>query len=424
MHKKFLNFIKQPTSKQIIVNTLGNYLNVFFTAFFAFLLVRIMNPVEYGTLSVLLGIAYVLANILDFGISASIYSYLPSLLEKKTEKIFSFLKTSFFYQTIFASIVIIILFITFPTLDKIFFKTQAPWWELYLTTFSVLFLIWQNYAANSLLAAKRVIQANLYLNLSNLFKTIFIFVLIFLKKINIATIIFSFGILGPMIYFLFLLFEKKHIIFKIFKSPVKKEEFRFGFTLTYFFASQFFNLGTRMDLFLLSFYFPKSALVGYYGLSTKIILTLFAAVSSITQVLSPDFAKIKNKEELKPLLKKSFAYLLLPTSLFFLLFLTPKEIFQIAFTKKFTFTTDITHALALAYITYPLLNIPILYFLYTAKMPKYVLTAFFLFFVLTTSFCYFLIPKLNAFAGPVAIFFSFLISGGYLIYSFIKQIKK
>ncbi|EKE14245.1 MAG: hypothetical protein ACD_12C00609G0001, partial [uncultured bacterium] len=72
MLKRILDFIKKPTSKNIIINTVGNYLNVFFIAFFAFLLVRIMQPSEYGVLSVLLGISYVLANILDFGTTASI----------------------------------------------------------------------------------------------------------------------------------------------------------------------------------------------------------------------------------------------------------------------------------------------------------------------------------------------------------------
>ena len=83
MIKRLLNFIKKPTSKNIVINTIGNYLNVVFIAFFAFLLVRIMQPSEYGVLSVLLGIAYVLANILDFGTTASIYSYLPVMIEKK-----------------------------------------------------------------------------------------------------------------------------------------------------------------------------------------------------------------------------------------------------------------------------------------------------------------------------------------------------
>jgi len=414
MIPKLSSFLKQKTTKNIIINTFGNYLNVFFTAFFAFLLVRIMNPVEYGTLSVLLGIAYVLANILDFGVSASIYSYLPSFIEEKSEKMFSFLKTTFFYQTIFASVIIGLLFIFFPSLDNLFFKTAAPWWELYLTTFSVLFLIWQNYAVNSLLAAKRIFQTNLYLNLSNFFKTAFILLLFFLKKVTIASIIFTFGILGPLIYFILLFFEKKHIFIKIIKARVKKEEFKFGFTLTYFFALQFFNLGTRMDIFLLSYYFPKSDSVGFYGLSTKIILTLFAAITSVTQVLSPDFAKIQKKQDLKPLFKKSFVYLLLPTGLFFLLFLTPNQIFYLAFTEKFAQTAAITKNLAIAYIFYPLANIPLLYLLYTAKKPLYILISNIVFFLIITFGCYFLIPLKGAFGPPIALFFAIFISSFYL----------
>lgn len=423
MFSKFIKFIKNPTSIQIVINTIGNYLNIFFTAFFAFLLVRVMNPVEYGTLSVLLGIAYVLANILDFGISASIYSFLPALFEKKTARLYSFLKTTFFYQSIFAGVIILVFLLFFPKIDEYFFKTQAPWWELYLTIFSVIFLIWQNYAVNSLLAVKKVFQANLFLNLSNIIKTIFIFILIFFKKINVGYIIFTFSILGPLIFFLFLFFEKKHVLLNILKAPIKKEEFKPGYTLTYFLASQFFNLGTRMDLFILSFYFPKSEIVGYYGLSTKIILTLFASVSSITQVLSPDYSKLKNDKEFKSLLKKSFLYLLAPTFLFFLLFLTPKKIFQIAFTEKFSLTSEITHMLALSYLIYPIMNIPWLFFLYTIKKPKYILVGTIIFFILISSFCYVLTPRVKIYAGPISIFTALLITFGYLIFYLIKNLN-
>lgn len=423
MITRIIHFIKRPTSIQIIVNTIGNYLNVTFTAFFAFLLVRILNPINYGVLSILLGIAYVLANILDFGISATIYSYLPTLYQKDNNKLYRFLKTTFTFQTIFASVIIILLFIFFPTLDKLFFKTGAPWWELYLTTFSVLFLIWQNYAMNSLLATKKIFQANLFLNLSNLIKTIVIFLLLYLQLISIASIIFVFGILGPVIFFLFLFFDKKHVFYQIIKAPVKKEEFRFGFTLTFFFASQFFNLGTRMDLFLLSFYFPKTAMLGYYGLASKIILTLFASVSSITQVLSPEYAKLTDKKELSPLLKKSFFYLLIPTGLFFLLFLTPEIVFKIAFTQKYVMAVPIIHGLALAYILYPILNIPYLFFLYTEKKPSYLLVSNIIFFLTVTFGCLILIPKYQAYGAIFSIFISLLICAIYLIYQFIKKLN-
>ena len=99
-------------------------------------------------------------------------------------------------------------------------------------------------------------------------------------------------------------------------SPIDKKEFRFGYTVTFFVASQFFNLAQRMDLFLLSFFLSKSAEVGYYGLAQKIILTVTASIASITQVLSPQFSKIKTKPEIIKEFKHGALYLLIPAGLF------------------------------------------------------------------------------------------------------------
>jgi len=423
MLSKLLYFIKKPTSKQIIINTIGNYLNVFFIAFFALLLVRIMTPAEYGVLSVLLGIAYVLANILDFGTTATIYSYLPPLIEQKAANLYRFLKSTFFYQTFFSLIVITLLFITFPYLDKAFFKTNAPKWELYLTTFSVLFLIWQNYALNCLFAAKRFFSANLYLNLANTAKTAIIFFLLFSKTLTIGSIIFVFGILGPIIFFVLLFFEKKHIFFNIARAPIKKEEFRFGYTLTFFIASQFLNLGLRMDLFLLS-YFRSKAEVGYYGLSQKILLTLVASITSITQVLSPAFSKIKTKSEARSQLKTGLLYLLIPAGLYLLLFLTPKELFYLVFTKKFSQTAVITKLLSLPYIIYALGNLPFIFILYTARKPSVILLSNIVFFIIISTGCYYLIPLKGVFGPPIVIALAFFFSVLILTLAAFKEYKK
>jgi O-antigen/teichoic acid export membrane protein len=424
MLNRILGFIKKPTSKNILINTIGNYLNVFFVAFFAFLLVRIMNPSDYGVMSVLLGISYVLANILDFGTTASIYSYLPSMLEKKQEKAYIFLKTIFTYQTGFSAIVITLLFIFFPYLDRVFFKTGAPLWELYLTTFSVLFFIWQNYAINSLNAGKKFFLSNLFLNLSNLLKTILIFSLIPFNLVNVGTVIFAFGIFGPAIFFLMLFFDKKHIFMKVIKAPIVKEEFRFNYTITFFIASQFFNLASRMDLFLLSFFFSKSPEVGYYGLSQKIILTVMASVAAITQVLSPNFSKIKTKEEIIKELKHGFLYLLVPAILFVLLFFTPNWIFTLFFTEKYAETTTITKALSFPFIIYVFLNLPFLFLLYTVKKTGIILFGNIIYFLTVTIGCLYLIPRYGVFGPPWVISLGFtlaLIIG--VIYS-IKEYRK
>lgn len=423
MLNKVLDFIKKPTSRDILINTIGNYLNVFFTAFFAFMLVRVLPPSDYGVLSVLLGIAYVLANILDFGTTASIYSYLPPMIEKQHKNLYIFLKTIFSYQTAFSALVITVLFLSFPWLDKVFFKTGAPSYELYLTTFSVLFFVWQNYAINALNAAKQFLKANMFLNLSNVIKTAVIIALIPLKGVTVGSIIFTFGILGPAVFFAVLAFDKKHIFLRIIKAPIVKSEFRFGYTLTFFVASQFFNLAMRMDLFLLSFFLSKSPEVGYYGLAQKIILTVMASIASITQVLSPNFSRIKTREEIMKEFKHGLTYLMLPALLFVLLYFTPNQVFYLFFTTRFAKTAAVTKALSLPFILYVFLNLPMLFLLYTVKKPRFILYANLAVFFIITLGCYFIIPKYGVFGPPYAIALAFFVSLIVMSLAALKEFK-
>ena len=159
MRKVIDKILHHQTNRDVIVNTIGNYLNVVFVAFFALILVRIMSPENYGVLSVLLGISYVLANMLDFGTTATIYSYVPDLYTSKSPRLYQFIKSTFFFQSLFSAIVLLVLFIGFPWLDEVFFKTGAPLPELYLTAISVLFYIWQNFFTNILFAAKKFLKA-------------------------------------------------------------------------------------------------------------------------------------------------------------------------------------------------------------------------------------------------------------------------
>ncbi|MBI3619753.1 oligosaccharide flippase family protein [Candidatus Roizmanbacteria bacterium] len=423
MMDRLYSFIKKPTSQDVIINTLGNYLNVFFTALFALILVRILSPSQYGVLSVLLGIAYVLANLLDFGTTATIYSYLPVLYESRSHRLYPFIKSTFFYQSLFSFIIIALLFISFPYLDRIFFRTHAPVWELYLTAFSVLFLIWQNFVQNILFAAKKFIRTNIYLNLANVLKTLAVLFLMVTKTITIGSVIFVFGILGPVLFFLLLFLEKRELFFVLAAAKVRRDEFRFGYTLTYFIASQFFNLGLRMDLFLLS-YFRSKAEVGYYGLSQKIILTIITTVVSITQVLSPAFSKIKNKKDARHQLKHGFLYLLLPSALFLLLYIIPKDVYELFFTSKFARTVSITKDLSLPFIVYALGSLPTLFLLYTAKKPIFILISNVIFFILITAVCYELIPRLGVRGPPYAIFIAISVATFIQIIASIREYER
>ncbi len=415
---------KNETLKNVLINTLGNYLNIFFITLFALVIVRILSPAEYGVLSVLLGIAYVLANILDLGVSAILYANIPQIYENK-KRLRKFVKTSFLYQSTISIVVISFLILSFKYLDTAFFKTKATNTEFIITGISILFFVWQNFLINSLLAAKKVFEVNLYLNTANLVKTAVLIFLIISKNVSIASVMFTFGIIGPAIFFLLTIINRKDAFKYTLGATFEKKELNFSYILTFFVASQFFSLATRIDLFFLSYYLTKD-IVGYYGLAQKIVLTITATVTSITQILSPKFAKAKSRAELKKIFKESFKYLLLPTLLFILVFFTPTKIFEFVFTKKFVATAQIAKYLSLAYVLFPIGNIPFLFFLYTVKKPKYILFANILLLVIIGAGSYFGIPKYGVYAPIMSIFLAGIITIGFLtlkMKSFLVEFK-
>jgi O-antigen/teichoic acid export membrane protein len=414
MISKLSSFLKRPTSTAVIINTIGNYLNVFFSAFFIYLLVRIISRSEYGVLSVLFGITFVLANLLDFGTTATLYSYLPILIEKKSENAYRLIKSTFFYQTLFSSIIIGFLIIMFPWLDMVFFKTKAPVLTLYITAISVLFFIWQNFLSNCLYVSKRVLQVNVYTLIANIVKTVIVVVLAVTHMISVGLIIFAFGIIGPTIFFILVYASKKNHMSAVMKAPIERSDFKVSYTLTYFIASQFFNLGLRMDLFLLSFFLSKD--LGDYGAAQKIILTIITTIVSITQVISPAFAKIRTKKDLFANIKPSLLYMLIPTVIFCMLFFTPDWVFDLFFTNKFYHTAALSRQLAVVYFPYSFISLFHLFLLYSVKRPADILLGNIAIFLIVSIGCYLYIPQYGASAAVWSVGASFAVASVILIF--------
>ncbi|PIY71929.1 hypothetical protein COY87_03570 [Candidatus Roizmanbacteria bacterium CG_4_10_14_0_8_um_filter_33_9] len=413
MRDKLIHFLKRPTSKDVIINTLGNYLGVFFSAFFVYLLVRVLSPAEYGIFSVLFGVAYVLTPVLEFGTTATIYSYLPNLVHTNNPIKYRLIKSIFFYQSFFAIIIVAVLCAVFPTLDLYFFKTNVPTWELWIVAISVLFFIWQNFLINIMLVTKKVVQMNIYSNISNVIKTLIIIALWLSGYLTLGSLFITFGIVGPVIFYFFVYtYNKKHI-YPIMNAPVVKDDVRLKYTLTYFIASQFNNFGLRIDLFLLSYYRSKNE-VGFYGLAQKIILTIIGTIVSITQVISPSFSAIKAKRDIFPHVKSGIFYMLVPTGLFLLLAVLPDWVFTLFFTEKFIPALVITRKLSYSFVLLPFINLLNLFILYTVKKPGYILVANIILFIIIASGSYVYIPLYGYMAPIISIFVAFIFSAIFL----------
>lgn len=190
----------------------------------------------------------------------------------------------------------------------------------------------------------------------------------------------------------------------------------------YFAASQFYNMGIRMDLFLLSFFGLRDE-VGYYGLSQKIILSIIATIVSISQVLSPQFATVQNKAQLKKMLKKGMMYMMIPAGIFIALFLTPRAVFDWVFTAEYGPAAGATHALALPFILNAFGTVLMIFVLYTVKKPIYILWSNISFFIIITVGSYLLIPSRGMFGPPIAIAVAFVVANAILLIASVREYR-
>lgn len=424
--KQAIQHFNSKTGRLIIVNTIGTYLNIAFALFFVLLLTRTMGRVEYGTMTILLNVSYILANILEFGTTATIYSHIPGMhaISERREELLGFIKTTLVYQSGLSIMVIGLLIIAFPTLDQHFFKTSAGVPTLTITAISVLCFIWQNTLLNMLFAMKKFVAANVWLNVSNLIKTVVIILLFPLNLVSLGSVIFVFGVVGPIIFIGIAAWYYRSDVGTILSNvKTSRDQLKIQYTLTNFIASQFFNIGMRMDLFIMS-YFGLRTQVADYGLAQKVMLTIISTVVSITQVLSPKYALVKTRLQAKQMLKQSMLYLMIPTFFFAVLLFLPDAVFTAVFTSKFVETPILTRLLGLAYIIFSLGQVFGLFHLYTFKKPQILLYSNIAFFLVITVGCFVLVPQIQAFAGPLALAVGLLVTTSTQGVAFLKAFKR
>ncbi len=418
--------LRNPTSIDVYTNTLGQYLNIAFVVLYSFILFRILNPAEYGVFSILTAVTYLLTNILEFGTTATIYSYLPPLLEDKGKNLFRFIKSTFYYQTLFAGIVVIVLLMLYPLLDSLFFKTNAGYVDMAISAVSIILFIWQNFLLNVYFAAKKFMKANLYLNISNVVRAVMLGILYVTNGISLTSVLVVLMIVGNAVFLFLVFLEKRKYLQEALDADIHRDEFRFKYTFTYFIASQFLNIGLRMDLFTLSFFntIISRPEVGYYAAAQKIVLTLLTTVISITQVLSPGFSVIKTKKDAKQQLKQGFLYMLLPSALYVGIVITPGFFYELLFTNTFLPSANIARILSPPFILYAIGSVPMLFLLYTLKKPKPILVAYALFFIIVTVGNYLLVPTYRLITPAIIFFIAFLVSNGIIAFTAWREYKK
>lgn len=406
-----------PHSRNIIINTVGTYLGFVFSAIYIVFFVRVLSPAEFGLLSVLQAFSYLLTNILSFGMPASVYAHLPSHRHSAKE-LSEYIFSNILVMTVLSGLSLALLYAWVHDIDSHFLRTHATDHLFILALIGTQMYIWQNFLTDVLNASGHYLHINVSNNLSHLIRVCVLVLLAVTGHLTIGTILFVMGILGPSIVFIRTALSWPAFITMLAHTRVTRETVRFAYTFTYYIASQLYQLATRTDLFLISYYLTRPE-VGYYGLSQKILLAVVTSSDSITQVLSPQFAKARTYGDVQTLLKHMRTYMLLPAGMFALGILIPKEVYTLVFSAQYDASTVVTKALSLAYMITPFIAGMLLVFLYTIKKPRYLLISNALLCAIIVSMNYHFIPSLRLFAPAISYGVAHLVVGVFL-YSALK----
>lgn len=421
-----MNTIKRlvhlPHSRNVFINTFGNYLGFAFSGFYTIFLVRAFNPVDFGILSILLTFSYILANILSFGVPASIYAHVPQHLPDR-KKALDFIVSNGAALTLMSSVSLLLISIFIRPIDAHFFKTGAPVSLYILALIGAQMYILQNFLRDVLNASGKFLHINIATNASNGIKAILLIYFAVNGSITLAHVLIILGIIGPIISFIYIFLRSRWIFRAMQQSAPSRTFIKIRFTFVYFISSQLFQLATRADLFMVSYFLTRPE-VGYYGLSQRAILAVVTSADSITQVMSPQFAKITTQADVKKTLKHAAAYMFIPAGMFLLGALLPSAFYILIFGNDYAASSTITRLLSFAYIPFPFLAALLLFFLYTVKKPHYLLIANALFFTTITLVHYFLIPHLRLVAPAISYLIAFALVSGFMFMLYKKEIKK
>ncbi len=420
--QRLINLARSQTSKNIFINTFGNYIGVATTVLYFIAIARTFSKPDMAVYSVLFAIANVLANFFDLGVNASIYANLPHFVHDRAHSI-EFVKSNLVFQTAITLVALLVFWLFMPIINTDLLHLYTSNINYFWTFISVLFFMWQNTMLNTLFAREQFLFANIAQVLANITKIGLILLFIFLNILTVTNTIIILGVVGQLLFILCALWGREKLLRDFLNAPIHKHHIKVRYMGTYFIATQIFTLASRLDLFMIAHYLPLER-VGEYSIAQKIILNIITTVNSITQVLSPQFAKVKQRADITRLLKHSLAYIMIPAGIFALAAVTPDVIYTFVLSQKWINSIPITRILSVVYIFYTLLSIPLLFFLYTIKKPLYILIINLIFLSIMGVGNYVLIPQYGVFGPAIAMAIAMAVVTVFTLIALKKEIGR
>lgn len=304
------SLVKTSTIKQSFVVFNGSMINGILGAVFYILMARSLGPSEFGLFVVTVSFLTLIADVADIGTNTGLVKFVSANLINNREKSIRILKLSLEIKLAIWLLVMVLGMLAAPLVATTIFNKKELILPLRLAVFGVGGALLFSFATSSLQAFQRFFSWSIVNVLSNSFRLILIFLLIYSQQLNLNSGLIVYIALPFLGFFLAsLLLPTKKILTASDEFQEAKDLLNFNRWVA--FSTICAAVSSRMDTFL-NTRLLSTADVGIYGAANQLTSIAPQIIGALGIVAAPKFASFSSLPQMLTYFKKfQFMVLLL-----------------------------------------------------------------------------------------------------------------
>lgn len=298
----FKSILSTATWKQSQITTIGTLINGFLGALFYIILARYLGPTNFGLFVVSVAVLTLTADIVDFGTNTGLIRFVSAHLVTDKSLAFKFLKLSLVVKLIVWLIVLMFGLLLAPVIAIQFLNKAELVIPLRFVFIGVGGMLFFTFATSALQAYQRFFAWSFINITTNLFRLVFILILIVYMQLNLMNGLIIYIALPFIGFFLTLfLLPTKEIFITKDEFSVAKQFFKYNRWVALFVLIAAFS--SRLDTFLSSHLLTAKE-VGIYSAANQLTSVIPQLIGALGVVSASKFASFQNKQQMLMFFKK------------------------------------------------------------------------------------------------------------------------
>lgn len=294
-----INFLTSYTAKNTYIVLFGNSLSLIFALIYTVIAYRLLSYSDFGYLSALWYFLLLVSDVADLGIGTSLSRFLPALADNQN-KLLSFVKTAFLFQSIFAGLLSLLFFSFSNKISSILFHRVDLAYLVQIICIGIFAAILSNFFLYVLSAQQKFLLSSILSVANGFFRVSFLSLLYLFSFLSLSSVMWAqaASYIGLMIVGLFF------VGFSFIKYKFHIDQLKKLLSFSWFLAVSrgFTAVASRLDVLMLVM-LTNATEAGIYSGAVRFTAAYPLFAGSLSIVIAPKIASFSDINQLR-----SFVY--------------------------------------------------------------------------------------------------------------------